>query len=394
MPITVIILTQGNELLNGSILNTNMQFLGAELARYDVHVLEHRCLRDDIDSIAQTYKETLSQADIVISCGGLGPTPDDCTRNACAQAFSCSLLPHPQARKEIQEYYKKRNRACSESVLQMATLPAIASAITNPCGSAPAFSITKNGHTLFCFPGVPRELKELFAQEILPILPQRKYIPLSVGCFGAGESTLMKLLHNIPQPIHYCATRKGIRVTFHTALRDSEKKHIKKSLSPYLYAWGHSDMALSIGTLLKQREETLSTAESCTSGAISSWITSIAGASSYFLEGAAVYSNEAKIRTCAVPRMQIETYGAVSKEVATALAKGMRARTNSTWSISTTGIAGPGGGSLEKPVGTVHIAVAGPKRTIHKELYITGNRAQITASTIGHALFLLYTELK
>ena len=393
MPITVIILTQGNELLNGSILNTNMQFMGADLARYDVQVLEHRCLPDNVDHIAEAYKETLPKADIVISCGGLGPTLDDCTRKACAQAFSCTLEPNPQAQRNIQAYYTRKKRVCSDAVMSMAELPSIARTITNPCGSAPAFSITKNGHTLFCFPGVPRELKELYAQEIVPILPPQRHNPQSIGCFGAGESTLSMLLEKIPQPISYCATRTGIRVTFHTALRNTDITKIRNVLSPYLYAWGHSDMARAVGELLTMREETVSTAESCTAGSISSWITSVSGASRYFLEGSAVYSNDAKIRTCGVPPNIIEQHGAVSEEVAVALAQGMRARSKSTWSISTTGIAGPGGGSTEKPVGTVHIAVSGPNGTHHKKLFLTGDREQITASSMGHALFLLYTQL-
>ena len=394
MPITVIILTQGNELLNGSVINTNIQFLGAELAKYDTVVLEHRCLRDNVDDIAQAYIESLDKAQLVISSGGLGPTMDDCTRHACAKAFSCTLEPHVRAIGEIQAWYKKKNRPCSQSVLNMGHLPSLATAITNPCGSAPSFSITREGRTLFCFPGVPRELKELFFQEIIPLLPTQAHPPLSIGCFGTGESGLMALIKDIPQPISYRSSRMGIRVTFYAQLREEEKQIIQKNLSSYLYAWGHSSMPRAIGELLVRRGETLSTAESCTSGAIAAQLTSIPGASRYFLEGAAVYSNQAKIRTCNVPREMIEEHGAVSEPVAIALAQGMKNRSQSTWSLSVTGVAGPGGGSIEKPVGTVHIAVSGPTGTFHKKLQLTGDRSQITQSTIGHVLFLLHTHLQ
>ena len=393
MPITVIILSQGNELLNGSILNTNVQYLGAELAKYDTRVLEHRCLPDDVDAIAQAYKESLAKAQIVISSGGLGPTMDDCTRQACTKAFSCTLSPHERSIQEIRAWYKKKNRPCSDAVLNMGHLPSIAVAITNPCGSAPSFYITQNKSTLFCFPGVPRELKELFIQEVIPILPPQTSPPLSIGCFGTGESGLMALIKDIPQPISYRSSRMGIRVTFYAQLNEAQKIAIKQNLSPYLYAWGHSSMPKAIGELLVQRGETISTAESCTSGAIAAQLTSIPGASRYFLEGVAVYSNEAKIRTCGVPRDMIEAYGAVSEPVAIALAQGMRTYAQSTWSLSVTGIAGPGGGSIEKPVGTVHIAVSGPTGTHHKKLQLTGNREQITQSTMGHVLFLLHQQL-
>ena len=394
MPITVIILTQGNELLNGSILNTNVQYLGAELAKYDTLVLEHRCLPDDVDIIAQAYTESLAKAQVVISSGGLGPTMDDCTRHACVKAFSCTLEPHARSIKEIQAWYKKKNRSCSAAVMKMGNLPSISKAITNPCGSAPSFSINHKGNTLFCFPGVPRELKELFVQEIIPILPPQKHSPLSIGCFGTGESGLMTLIKDIPQPISYRSSRMGIRVTFYAKLSEEQQQIIKKNLSSHLYAWGHSSMPKAIGELLVHRKETISTAESCTSGAIAAQLTSIPGASRYFLEGAAVYSNEAKIRTCSVPRDMIEKHGAVSKPVSIALAQGMRNYAQSTWAISVTGIAGPGGGSIEKPVGTVHIAVSGPTGTHHKKLQLTGNREQITRSTIGHVLFLLYRQLQ
>ena len=394
MPITVIILTQGNELLNGSILNTNVQYLGAELSKFDTVVLEHRCLPDNIDIIAQAYIESLKKAQVVISSGGLGPTMDDCTRKACAKAFSCTLEPHARSQQEIQAWYRKKNRHCSDAVMKMGHLPSIATAITNPCGSAPSFSITQKGHTLFCFPGVPRELQELFVQEIIPILPPQEHPPISIGCFGTGESGLMERIKDIPQPISYRSSRMGIRVTFHAALSPSQQEIIKRNLSPYLYAWGHSSMAKAVGERLAERRETISTAESCTSGAISAQLTSVPGASRYFLEGAAVYSNEAKIRTCRVPRTLLEEHGAVSESVAIALAQGMKEYSQSTWALAVTGIAGPTGGSKEKPVGTVHIAVSGPNGTHHKKLALTGNRSQITQSTIGHVLFLLYKQLQ
>ena len=394
MSITAIILTQGSELLNGSITDTNAQFLCSKLYARGVTILETRCLPDDVDIQAQAFLESLHRADIVISCGGLGPTDDDCTRRACAKAFSSPLQEHPQALHKMEAFYAKRNRKLYPHTRQMASIPSCSVWIDNPSGSAPCFSIAKENHRLFCFPGVPQELYDLFAQEIAPILPSSKPSPFVVGCFGAGESTLMKILHDIPQPITFRATRKGICVQFHASLTSIQKQDIEARLSPFLYAKGHFDMSRAVGERLVERGETLSTAESCTSGAISAWITSIPGASRYFLEGSAVYSNEAKIRTCNVPKQQLMQFGAVSEEVAISLANGIKERAGSTWGLSVTGIAGPGGATPTKPVGTVHIAVAGPQQTLHKKLQIGGNREQVLQSTMGYVMFMLYQQLR
>jgi len=393
MSITAIILTQGSELLNGSILDTNAQYLCSALYDRGVRVLETRCLPDDIDILASVFLDSIQRADIVISCGGLGPTRDDCTREACAKAFSCALEEHPQALKKLQEFYTRRNRTLHPHTQKMASIPSCAQLIDNPSGSAPCFSITQDSHTLYCFPGVPQELYDLFSQEIIPTLPTKKQPPFMVGCFGAGESRLMKHLRDIPQPITFRATRRGICVQFHAELTTQHKQHIEEQLAPFLYAKGHFDMALAIGEKLVERKETLSTAESCTSGGISAWITSIPGSSRYFLEGSAVYSNEAKMRTCNVPKEEIIQHGAVSKEVAISLANGMKQRAESTWAIAVTGIAGPGGATPTKPVGTVHIAVAGPAQTLHRRLQLSGNREQVLQSTMGYVMFLLYQQL-
>ena len=393
MSITAIILTQGSELLNGSILDTNSQYLCSELHSRGVNILETRCLPDDIEAQAFAFRDSLRRADIVISCGGLGPTDDDCTRKACAQAFECTLEEHPLAVQKLENFYAKRNRKMHQHTRNMARLPSVSTWIDNPSGSAPCFSITRDQHILFCFPGVPQELYDLFAQEVLPLLPTQKQEPFVVGCFGAGESTLMKLLHDIPPPILFRATRRGIRIQFQASLTESQQRHIEKILAPYRYATGHFDMSRAVGEKLVERGETLSTAESCTSGGIAAWITSIPGASRYFLEGSAVYSNEAKMRTCNVPKEELVQFGAVSQEVAISLANGMKKRSGSTWALSVTGIAGPGGGTPQKPVGTVHIAVAGPQQTLHKKLQLSGTREQVLQSTMGYVMFLLYQQL-
>ena len=392
---TAIILTQGSELLSGFIDNLNAQFLCAQLHDKGISVLAHHCLRDDQTEIATALQESCRKADLVICSGGLGPTQDDCTREACAQAFGLSLTEHSTAKEHLISYYKKRNRTPLENTRKMAYIPKDARYIPNPMGSASCFQLQVHSATLFCFPGVPTELKALFTQEIIPLLSQSKPM-ISFGCFDIRESQLENMLSSYPFPIGYRATRRGIQLKIYPSQEDILRvtQEIKQRLKKYIFSTGHCDLAKSVGELLAHRKETLALAESCTAGTVSSWITSIPGASRYFLEGVVVYSNESKIRRCLVPSSEIEENGAVSEEVARSMASGIKKTAHSTWGLAITGISGPGGGTQYKPVGTVHIALSGPHETKHRKLQLHGTRAQIVNSSAAYALFLLFTQIR
>ena len=282
----------------------------------------------------------------------------------------------------------------------MDLLPQGAILLENPLGSAPAFSIKTPSCILYFLPGVPIELEGLYQLHIAPFLSktQKDWCTIELGCFGTGESHLAALLEDLEGcTISYQASRKGCSVKLHFASPTPNLKIVKtaqKCLSPFVFAQGHCNLALSVGRLLLKQRASLSTAESCTSGKVSSWITSIPGASRYFLEGVVVYSNHAKQKYCGVSPDSIQNHGAVSKQVAIELAQGIQKKAQSTWGISITGIAGPGGGSKEKPVGTVHIAVSNGQTSVHKHLRLHGTREQITEASSAHVLFLLLQQLR
>ena len=223
---------------------------------------------------------------------------------------------------------------------------------------------------------------------------------IEIATLGLAESEMVQHLQNIVKPpiqLGYQATRRGNIIKLLCPKRtdlDELVQQINEHFSTYIFGINDTDLAVVIGKQLRERKETLATAESCTAGKIAVWITSISGASQYFMESVVVYSNAAKHRHCNVSWELIEQKGAVSKEVAVALAKGIREQAGTDWAVAVTGIAGPTGGSPEKPVGTVHIACAGPKRTVHQHFVFRGTRDQVTESTAAYALFLLHQQLK
>ncbi|MEC7985720.1 MAG: CinA family nicotinamide mononucleotide deamidase-related protein [Myxococcota bacterium] len=399
MTTRAIILTQGSELLSGSISDHNAAYLCERLHNIGIRVLEYRCVDDDQNDIANALIDASRRSDIVICTGGLGQTEDDLSREACAQAFSTPLVESKPAKKQVDAFYRKRNRTPPKRST-MHLLPKGAIFLHNPFGSAPAFSLSFERCQIYFLPGVPVELEGLYALHLEPSLKQyhKDWSMVEFGCFGAGESTLSKrLAGQLDCTISYRASRKGNSVKLHFPSAKPSISVLQKAkhiLEPYLFAEGHCDLARSVGKLLLKQNATVSAAESCTSGKVSAWITSVPGASRYFLEGAVVYSNHAKQKYCDVSSHSLQNHGAVSKRVAIELAEGIQKRAQSTWGISITGIAGPGGGSKEKPVGTVHIAVSNGKTTVHRHLTLRGSRDQITDSSAAHVLFLLYQQLK
>lgn len=400
MTTTAIILIQGSELLCGSILDHNAHYLCAQLHEVGIRVLEFRCVDDNLHDIAQAFVQSTGKADIVISTGGLGPTEDDLTRLACAHAFSLPLAENIQAQNQIHSFYKKKGREVPKSYSSMSALPSGSVVLENKFGSAPAFYIKTAHSTLYCLPGVPIELEGLYKLHLKPIFSQyvKNRCVVEIACFGAPESTLSQRLKGIKGcQIAYRASRKSnsVKLIFNSSEPNQEIiQQVKDELRPFVFAQGHSDLAKAVGERLIQNNASIAIAESCTAGKVAAWIASVPGASRYLLEGVVVYSNDAKQKYCSVHAQTLERYGAVSAQVAKELAVGVQKNAQSTWGLSITGIAGPGGGSVEKPVGTVHIAVSNGTQTQHRHLQLHGSRAQITDSSAAHVLFLLFQQLE
>ena len=390
------LITQGNELTTGSILDTNAQWLAAQLTDHGWTIRAILTLPDDCDALMQYFKAETHHSDVIISAGGLGPTSDDHTREAFSQAFSIALIQNEEAMTHIQNHCKRRQRPFTEQLSIMAQLPEGSSLIPNEYGSAVGFKALIGTCSFFALPGVPSELKHMFLNNILPTLDkgninlQKRFL-----CFGPPESELQTRLQSLnlsDYNIGYRATRTGnIIKLYGPPLTDSLLHQLRLLLKDCCIAEDEEDMAIAIGQQLTENKETVATAESCTAGRVAAWLARIPGASAYLLEGVVVYANEAKQKYTGVRTETLQHYGAVSPQTAIELAQGIRDTAQSTWGISVTGIAGPGGGTPQKPVGTVHIAVAGPNGILkHRHLQLHGERTEITLSSAAHLLFLLH----
>ena len=390
------IITQGDELTTGSVLNTNAQWLAEQLTNHGWTVQAMITAPDDPKQLIKRFKAEAIHSELIISSGGLGPTSDDHTRQAFSLAFDIPLIENPLARHHIQAYCHRRKRIFTEDLSVMALLPTQSTLIPNEHGSAVGFEAHIHQCRFYALPGVPSELKPMFLNSILPSLTKGDiHLQKTFLCFGEPEAALQKRLNAVDlssYTIGYRATRAGnLLKLYGPPLSNDLLTDLRHRLYDCCLAEDEQDMAAAIGAQLRQDRETIATAESCTAGRVSSWLASIPGASAYLLEGVVVYSNEAKQKYTGVRTETLQAYGAVSRQTAIELAQGIRDRAKSTWGLSVTGIAGPGGGSPQKPVGTVHIAVAGPNDTLkHRQLQLHGPRGEITLSSAAHLLFLLH----
>ena len=394
-----IVVTQGDELVSGQILDTNAQFLCGILWDYGISVVEVRTVPDDPHAIATALKEAAHKADVVISSGGLGPTADDYSTQAAASAFNLPLKEHPQAIEQLESHYKKTGKPFLPICRKMASLPINSSVLSNPIGSAPGFKIMYQQTAFYFFPGVPAELKAMMEKHF-PIVESSDISPLKLGTLGLREADIATRLAAYKSKhlqIGYQATRRGNIVKLRFTDQAEKNKLYPKiidTLDDVLFGIDEVDLATVIGKELVKSEQTIAVAESCTAGKISSWLASISGSSRYLIEGAVVYANQAKIRTCSVSPNDLRQHGAVSKPVAIQMAVGIRQRAKTTWGVAVTGIAGPGGGRPQKPVGTVHLAVCGPNYIEHKVFRFSGTRDQITESAAANALFMVLQGIK
>ncbi|MEC8381376.1 MAG: CinA family nicotinamide mononucleotide deamidase-related protein [Myxococcota bacterium] len=395
-----IIITQGDELTTGRILNTNAHWLAGLLTDHGWAVKGIITAPDSHNELSHRFRAEAQSGALIISTGGLGPTTDDHTRNAFSSAFSIPLVQNQLAMAHLKAYCHRRQRNLSTEMTVMSMLPVNAAVIPNAHGSAVGFDIQVNGCRFCALPGVPSEFKSMILDSILPDITQTKAQTLTTFlCFGQPEAVLQERIQALKLSnyrIGYRATRTGNLIKLHGPPLDATiRNQILTALDDCLMAENEDDMAAAIGNQLRNGEETVATAESCTAGGVASWLASIPGASSYLMEGVVTYSNEAKQKYTGLRSETLKQYGAVSRETAEELALGIRAQAQSTWGISVTGIAGPSGGTPQKPVGTVHIAVAGPNDIIaHRQLLLRGTRTEITRSSAAHLLYLLHETRK
>lgn len=385
-----VILSIGQELVAGQTVDTNSAYLSRLLASRGIETLEHRTVGDDRELIAGAIADSIKLVPLVIVTGGLGPTEDDLTRFALGDVMEADLVCDELALEQIKGIFVRLDRRMTESNRVQAMIPRGARALPNRLGTAPGIHARVGGADIYIMPGVPSEMKEMFAICVEPHLPSGEGVLVHriLHTFGAGESDIgariADLMSRDSNPLVGTTVAEGmvsIRVIAKSATMDGAEaiwrdvsSEIRRRLGPLVVGQDDETMSSVVGRLLRQRGETLASAESCTGGMMGQMVTAVPGSSEYYLGGIVSYSNDVKMRMLNVPADVLAQHGAVSEEVARLMACNCREALGSTWALSITGIAGPGGGTEQKPVGLVYAALAGPDGTSVERFIMPGER--------------------
>jgi nicotinamide-nucleotide amidase len=389
------IIAIGSELLTPYRLDTNSLFLTDGLNQVGIRVVHKAVVGDSLDDMRASFRQALDRADLIVACGGLGPTDDDRTREAVADLLSRKLELNEGVLRHIQELFRRFGRVMPEINRRQAMVPEGATVIPNPRGSAPGLWIEASGHIVILLPGVPSELRAMFEQEIRPRLTRlghdERLFTRDLRITGLPESEVEQRVSPLyalypDTETTILASPPGIQLHPRVWSRDPAQanqildemvKRMALALGEHLYSTEGEAMEEVVARALTENRATIAVAESCTGGLLAERLTNIPGSSSYFLGGVVCYSNELKSSLVDVPAELIESKGAVSPEVALALADGIRKRTGATIGVGVTGIAGPGGGTPEKPVGLVHIGIADERGPRERRFQFPGDRERI-----------------
>ena len=393
---TVEIIATGSELLSGKRLNTNAEYLSQQLSALGFQVIRHETLGDERRPLLEALGRALAETDLVITTGGLGPTLDDITRDVLSEAAGVALEHSEEAAEQIRQRFRQVGKVMPELNLVQAQVPQTGGWFPNPNGTAPGLWFDLGERTAVALPGPPRELNPMFEDRVLPLLAHRYHLSrkllsksLSIVAFGESnvEEICRPLIQSAPELTYSILARPGlVEVTLSRwvesdveadAKLDEMHRRIGELLGSVVFTTERRSLEEVVGQLLRSRGKTLVTAESCTGGLIGESITRVAGSSDYFLGGFIVYSNTMKVAQLGVNAALIEQQGAVSAEVARAMAEGARKRSGADYAVSITGIAGPSGGTPDKPLGLVFIAVADEKRSMAREFRFFGSRDSV-----------------
>ncbi len=392
---TAEILCVGTELLLGDIVNTNAAFLSQQLAELGIHVYRHTVVGDNPKRLLRALEAAFAEADLVITSGGLGPTYDDLTKETVASYFGREMELHAESLETIRAYFARTGREMTPNNEKQAMMPRGAVVFPNHYGTAPSLAIEgENNKTAIMLPGPPGELCPIFREEIKPYLQSRRATVLvskNIHIFGMGESAVETKLKGLmteatnPTVAPYCKegeVRLRVTAESHTeadaaAMCDEMIARIRETeVGDYIYGIDIGSLENAVVEMLRRTGQTLACAESCTGGLIAKRITDLAGCSDVFLGGCVTYSNDAKERLLGVRHESLEAYGAVSEQVAREMARGVRERLGADIGVSATGIAGPGGGSAEKPVGTVFVGISAKGGEQVRRLFLSSMRSR------------------
>lgn len=387
------ILTIGDEILFGQITDTNSQWMSQELDQLGIRVVRKTTVGDNEDDILSAFAEAETKADLVLITGGLGPTNDDLTMPMLARYFDSGIIKNQAVEDHVRNFFESRGREFTEMNKRQALVPEVATVLHNELGTAPGTWYERNGKVFVSMPGVPHEMKYLMKEHVLPKVREFFHTPVIyhklIKTVGIGESFLADKIKdwedNLPEHIKlaYLPSIGHVKLRLTATGDDREKlatevqQLIDQALpvmGKYVYGYDSTTLEQAVGEMLLERNQTIALAESCTGGYVQHKLTTIAGSSAYFQGGVVPYHNDFKMDLIGVKEATLAAHGAVSEETVKEMAEGVRKKFKADVGAATSGIAGPGGGTEDKPVGTVWIAYADGEQTIAKKLQLTQNR--------------------
>ena len=402
----------GTELLLGQIVDTDAAYLAQQLSALGINVYHRATVGDNLTRAIETLRRATERADLVITIGGLGPTMDDLTRDVIADVMEAPLVRDPAIVQHLTEWFATRNYTMGDTILRQADVPTGAQALPNANGTAPGLLLEKNATVVVALPGPPNELIPLFETSVYPYLlektaGERQVIrSRTLRIVGMGESVVEEKALDLmsasnPSVAPYAKTGEvHLRVTARAASETEADAQIapvvadiKQRLGDVVYGEDETTLEQAVVALLTEKKRTVATAESCTGGTLSGRITAVPGSSAVFNVGLTTYSNDAKIHLLKIPSSIVGSFGAVSPEVAKAMAERVRELADADYGVSVTGIAGPGGGTAEKPVGLVYIGLATASGAAATKHLFTGLREDVRLRSTQAALALLRKEL-
>ena len=406
-----IIITIGDEILSGATVDTNAAYIAKDLLAIGVDVTKRCSVGDNTEDIERAIKAGLAEFDLVITTGGLGPTEDDITKGVICKVFETKLVEYGEVMAALKARYQQLGISMSEMARGMAKQPEGATLLANPLGTAPGILFDSEG-TVFCaMAGVPSEMRALMDHALIPYLEKkgsgRVILFKNISTFGVPESQLATMLKEsgyTPNGVRMAFLPSYAGVTLRLRGDGTDRSEVEKTLDrnfreiheivkKHIFSTEEENLLDKVATLLKEKKVTVSTAESCTGGLIAKMLTDIAGSSDYFIQGAITYSNEAKMERLGVKSETLLKYGAVSEQTCREMAEGMRRMSKTDLTIATTGIAGPGGGTDEKPVGLVYLAVADRNGVTVKRCSFSGDRDVIRTRSSYTGLNMLRLKL-
>lgn len=400
------LISTGTEILLGQIINSNAQYLGQRLAELGIDIYFQTTVGDNAQRLMEVVKTAMNRADIIIVTGGLGPTMDDLTKETISECLGLNLVLDGQSLNSIETFFRDRGKIMPEINRKQALVPEGATVIPNRRGTAPGVIIEHGSKTFVILPGPPVEMQPMLEETVVPYFKTMNIggnnviVSRVLKILGVGESTVEEkirdmVLQQSNPTIAFLAPRGEVFIRI-TAKAESQaaaekliatpEKEIRKRFGTYIYASDEDALEKEVDFLLKEKGLTVSTAESCTGGLIAKRLTDIAGASENFMCGIVTYDNQAKIDMLGVSPVTLEKYGAVSEETALEMVRGVRKVCSTDVAISVTGIAGPGGGTPDKPVGLVYIGFADCNTTVAKKYLFTGDRETIRWQAANAAL--------